>query len=185
MHNKSVDKDIILKLYLTMERIRRFELRAVQLYMDGEIPGFLHSCLGQEASAAGVCAHLKKDDYITSTHRGHGHVIAKGADLKKMMAELYGKSTGYCRGKGGSMHIMDSAIGILGANGIVGGGFPIATGAALSSKMRKSEQVTVCFFGDGSTNQGTFHESLNLASVWELPIVYACENNCYAESTPR
>jgi pyruvate dehydrogenase E1 component alpha subunit len=182
---RGLRKNELLNMYRKMEEIRQFELKAVELFTAGELPGFLHSYLGQEASAVGICANLEKDDYITSTHRGHGHVIAKGADMKKMMAELYGKVTGYCRGKGGSMHIMDRQLGILGANGIVGGGIPIATGAGLSIKIRKTKQVAVCFFGDGASNQGSFHESLNLASIWELPVIFVCENNLYAESTSQ
>lgn len=182
---KNIEKSILLEMYRKMEQIRQFELKAVELFTAGELPGFLHSYLGEEASAVGVCMNLRKNDYITSTHRGHGHVIAKGADLKKMMAELFGKITGYCRGKGGSMHIMDRELGILGANGIVGGGIPIATGAGLSIKIRKTDQVVACFFGDGASNQGSFHESLNLASIWNLPVVYVCENNLYAESTSQ
>jgi len=170
-------------IHLTMVKIRKFEERAVELFMAQELPGFLHSYLGQEAVAAGACACLREDDYITSTHRGHGHVIAKGLSLDRMMAELFGKKAGYCKGKGGSMHIADFSKGILGANGIVGGGIPIATGAALSAKMRKSSQVALCFFGDGASNQGSFHEALNMAAVWSLPVVYVCENNLYAVST--
>ena len=177
--------ELLRQMHLTMVRIRGFEERAVELFMAQELPGFLHSYLGQEAVAAGACACLKQDDYITSTHRGHGHVIAKGLSLDRMMAELYGKTTGYCKGKGGSMHITDFSRGILGANGIVGGGIPIATGAALSAKMRKSEQVVVCFFGDGASNQGAFYEAANMAAVWTLPIVFVCENNLYALSTPH
>jgi len=179
------NKESLIKMYTLLERIRQFELRAVDLYTGGELPGFLHSCLGQEAAAVGVGMHLEMDDYITTTHRGHGHVIAKGADLNKMMAELYAKKTGYCKGKGGSMHIMDAKLGILGANGIVAGGLPMSTGAGITIKMRGTSQVSVCFFGDGASNQGTFHESLNLAATWNLPVVFACENNCYAESTPQ
>jgi TPP-dependent pyruvate/acetoin dehydrogenase alpha subunit len=167
-----------------MVRIRQFEQRAIELFMAGELPGFLHSCLGQEAVPAGVCAALREDDYITSTHRGHGHVIAKGLSFDRMMAELYGRTTGYCKGKGGSMHIADFSQGVLGANGIVGAGIPIATGAALSAQMRRSGQVVVAFFGDGATSQGAFHEAANLAAVWNLPVVYVCENNLYAVSTP-
>ena len=177
--------ELLRQMHLTMVRIRGFEERAVELFMAQELPGFLHSYLGQEAVAAGACACLKQDDYITSTHRGHGHVIAKGLSLDRMMAELYGKTTGYCKGKGGSMHITDFSRGILGANGIVGGGIPIATGAALSAKMRKSQQVVVCFFGDGASNQGSFYEAANMAAVWTLPIIYVCENNLYALSTPH
>jgi len=141
--------------------------------------------VGEEAIATGVCANLRKEDYITSTHRGHGHVIAKGAEIKYMMAELFGKKTGYCKGKGGSMHIADVGIGILGANGIAGGGIPIAVGAALSAKMRKTDQVTACFFGDGSSNNGTFHEGLNFASVHRLPVVFICENNLFGISVSQ
>ncbi|MBI2842359.1 MAG: thiamine pyrophosphate-dependent dehydrogenase E1 component subunit alpha [Armatimonadetes bacterium] len=169
----------------TMALIRAFEDTASRLYKEGRLPGFLHLYIGEEAVAAGACANLRPDDYITSTHRGHGHVIAKGADVKRMMAELFAKKTGYCRGKGGSMHIFDFKLGVLGANGIVGGGIPIATGAGLSIKLRKTDQVAICFFGDGASNQGSFHESLNIAAVFRLPVIYLCENNCYALSTPQ
>ena len=179
------NKEFLTGLYETMYRIRRFEEEAVRLFRAKELPGWLHSYLGEEAVATGACAPLGPDDYITSTHRGHGHCIAKGADIKKMMAELYGKETGYCRGKGGSMHIADFSIGIIGANGIVGGGIPIATGLALGSQYLGNQRVTVCFFGDGASNQGGFHESLNLASLWKLPVVYLCENNLYAQTTPQ
>src|SRR5690242_14153852 len=164
-----------------MALIRAFETRVAQLYRDGEIPGFVHTSLGQEAVAVGMCAALEPDDYITTTHRGHGHVLAKGADVERMMAELFAKSTGLCRGKGGSMHVADPAIGILGANAIVGAGMPLATGAALSSKLLGQGRVAVTFFGEGAVNQGTFHESLNLAAIWALPVVFLCENNVYAE----
>lgn len=173
------------EMYEKMIKIRYFEEKAMELFTSGEIPGFLHSYLGEEAVASGVCAALKKDDYITSTHRGHGHVIAKGAQLDKMMAELFGRKTGYCKGKGGSMHIADFSIGVVGAIGIVGAGIPIANGVALMAKMKKTEQIVACFFGDGASNTGSFHEGLNLASVWHLPVVFVCENNCYAESTPQ
>ena len=182
MENK---RNFLAGLYASMYKIRRFEQEAVKLFHNKELPGWLHSYIGEEAVAVGVCASLNRDDYITSTHRGHGHCIAKGADLKRMMAELYGKETGYCKGKGGSMHIADFSIGILGANGIVGGGIPIATGTALASQYLEDGRVTVCFFGDGASNQGGFHESLNLASLWKLPVVYVCENNLYAETTPQ
>ena len=172
-------------MYRRMLMIRRFDEKAVELYRAGELPGFLHPYIGEEATAVGVCANLRKDDYITSTHRGHGHLIAKGGEVDKMMAELYAKVTGYCKGKGGSMHIADVSLGILGANGIVGAGIPIATGAALSAQMRKTEQVVASFFGDGASNQGVFHESLNLASIWELPVVFVCENNQYGMGTPQ
>lgn len=172
-------------MYRRMLMIRRFDEKAVELYRAGELPGFLHPYIGEEATAVGVCANLRESDYITSTHRGHGHLIAKGGDVDKMMAELYAKATGYCKGKGGSMHIADVSLGILGANGIVGAGIPIATGAALSAQMRKTDQVAVSFFGDGASNQGVFHEALNLASIWELPVVYVCENNQYGMGTPQ
>jgi pyruvate dehydrogenase E1 component alpha subunit len=173
------------ELYQTMVRIRRFEEKVIDLYARQQIPGIVHLYIGEEAVASGVCANLRKDDYITSTHRGHGHCIAKGGDLRLMMAELFGKVTGYCHGKGGSMHIANIDLGILGANGIVGGGLPIAGGAALSIKMRGTDQVAVCFFGDGACNQGTFHESLNLAAAWRLPVIYVCENNQYGLSTAQ
>jgi pyruvate dehydrogenase E1 component alpha subunit len=165
-----------------MLKIRKFETKAMNLFAEGKIPGFVHLYLGEEAVATGACANLNDDDYITSTHRGHGHIIAKGGDLKYMMAELFGKETGYCKGKGGSMHIADATKGILGANGIVGAGHNIAVGAGLAAQYRGSQQVCVCFFGDGSTNQSTFHEGLNLASIWKLPVVFVCENNGYGIS---
>lgn len=172
----------LLGLLEIMVTIRQFELKLAELFAQGRIPGFVHLYVGQEAVAAGACATLRRDDYITSTHRGHGHCIAKGGDLRKMMAEIYGKEAGYCKGKGGSMHISDLDIGILGANGIVGGGLAIAPGAALSAKLRKTDQVTLCFFGDGASNQSTFHEGINLASVWRLPVIFICENNLYGIS---
>ena len=167
--------------YRTIALIRAFETRVAELYRDGEIPGFVHTSLGQEGVAAGVCAALEPDDYLTTTHRGHGHVLAKGADVERMMAELFGKSTGLGRGKGGSMHVADPAIGILGANAIVGAGMPLAVGAALASKLLKQGRVAVSFFGEGAVNQGSFHESLNLAAIWDLPVLFLCENNVYAE----
>lgn len=175
--------ETLILMFERMLKIRHFEERVKNLFAAGELPGFVHLYLGQEAVAAGACAALRDDDYITSTHRGHGHIIAKGGDVKRMMAELYAKATGYNKGKGGSLHIADPTLGILGANGIVGAGIPIATGAALSAKLRKTDQVTICFFGDGATNQGTFHEAINLASAFDLPIVYVCENNLYAVGT--
>jgi pyruvate dehydrogenase E1 component alpha subunit len=178
-----IARDQILAIHRTMVTIRMFEDRTKDLYATGSIPGLTHLYIGEEAVAAGVCAHLREDDYITSTHRGHGHVIAKGGELKYMMAELFGKKTGYCKGKGGSMHIADVHKGILGANGIAGGGMPIAGGAALSSKIRQTDQVTVCFFGDGASNTGAFHESLNFAAVLSLPVIFCCENNLYAITT--
>jgi pyruvate dehydrogenase E1 component alpha subunit len=174
-----------LEMYGKMVKIRFFEERIVDLYARGLVPGLAHLYIGEEAVAVGACANLRDDDYITSTHRGHGHVIAKGGDVRSMMAELFGKTTGYCKGKGGSMHIADVNIGILGANGIAGGGLPIAVGAGLSAKYRKTDQVTVCFFGDGASNNGTFHESLNLAAVHGLPVIFTCENNQYGISTAQ
>ena len=178
-----IEKEKLIDMLKTMIRIRRFEERVVEKFAVGEIPGFVHSYIGEEAVATGACANLRPDDYITSTHRGHGHLIAKGGKTDRMMAELYGKRTGYNKGKGGSMHIADVDIGILGANGIVGAGIPIAAGAALSAKMRGTDQVVICFFGDGATNTTRFHEGINLASIWKLPVVYVIENNQYAEST--
>ena len=167
-----------------MFRIRRFEEQVKEYFLNGLVPGATHLYIGQEACAVGVCENLRKEDYITSTHRGHGHCIAKGGRLDLMMAELLGKATGYCRGKGGSMHIADIDIGILGANGIVGAGLPIAVGAGLSVKTRGTNQVVVSFFSDGASSQGAFHESLNMAAVLKLPVVFVCENNQYAVSTP-
>ena len=178
-----IEKEKLIDMLKTMIRIRRFEERVVEKFEAGEIPGFFHSYIGEEAVATGACANLRADDYITSTHRGHGHVIAKGGKTDRMMAELYGKKTGYCKGKGGSMHIADMDIGILGANGIVGAGITIAGGAALSAQMRGTDQVAICFFGDGASNTTRFHEGINLASIWKLPVVYVIENNMYAEST--
>jgi len=175
------DRDLLKLLYHRMYLIRRFEETAGELYRRGTLLGIVHLYLGEEAVATGVCSALRADDYITSTHRGHGHVLAKGGDPKLLLAELCGKATGYCRGKGGSMHAADLGLGVLGANGIVGGGFGIATGAALSAKKRRSGQVVVCFFGDGATNQGVFMEVLNMAALWKLPVVYVCENNGLGE----
>lgn len=167
-----------------MVKIRRFEEKVVELFGRGEIPGWIHSYIGEEAVATGVCVNLTDGDYITSTHRGHGHCVAKGVDTKKMMAELFAKKTGCCKGRGGSMHICDSSVGILSANGIVGGGIPIATGAAFGCQYLKNKKIVASFFGDGAADQGSFHESLNLASIWQLPILYVCENNQYAETNP-
>jgi len=178
-----IPRDTLVLMYERMLKIRHFEDRVKDLFAAGEMPGFVHLYLGQEAVAVGACVALNEDDYITSTHRGHGHIIAKGGDVKLMMAELYGKATGYNKGKGGSMHIAAPNLGILGANGIVGAGLPIATGAGLSAKLRRSGQVAVCFFGDGASNQGTFHEAINIASAFDLPVVYVCENNLYAVGT--
>lgn len=175
----------LLEMYRLMILARRFDEYVIDLYAAKEIPGFMHLYIGEEAVAVGTCAALGKKDYITSTHRGHGHCIAKGGDPKYMMAELFAKSAGYCKGKGGSMHIACLSLGILGANGIVGGGLPISNGAALSAQYLGTESVTVCFFGDGASNEGTFHEALNLASVWKLPVIFLCENNLYAQTTPQ
>lgn len=177
------DKERLLQMYHTMRRIRRFEETAEELYRRGTVVGLLHLYIGEEAVATGACLALNDADYITSTHRGHGHLLAKGGDSKRLLAELCGRVTGYCRGKGGSMHAADLSLGILGANGVVGGGFGIATGAALSAQKRKSGQVTVCFFGDGAANQGVFMEVLNMAALWKLPIIYLCENNGFGEYT--
>jgi acetoin:2,6-dichlorophenolindophenol oxidoreductase subunit alpha len=168
-----------------MVRIRLFEEAAGRLAEQGRLPGFLHLYVGEEAVAAGVCAHLADDDQITSTHRGHGHLVAKGGLFRPMMAELMGKATGYCNGKGGSMHISSLELGMLGANGIVGAGSPIAVGAAFANKYKKNGKVAVAFFGDGSTNIGAFHEAANMAAALHLPIVFCCENNEYGEFTPR
>jgi pyruvate dehydrogenase E1 component alpha subunit len=171
-------------MYMKMLTIRRFEERVVKAFHNGAIPGVVHSYIGQEAIAVGVCANLRGDDRIVSNHRGHGHCIAKGADLKPMMAEIYGKRTGYCKGKGGSMHIADFSIGMLGANGIVGAGLPIAVGTALAAELEGGDRVSVVFFGDGACHEGEFHESMNLASIWKLPIIFACENNMYGVNMP-
>jgi len=177
-------KEQMKQIYLQMWKIRLFEKSAERMMADMTIRGFAHLYIGEEAVATSVCAALREDDFITSTHRGHGHCIAKGADLKLMMSELCGRAAGFCKGKGGSMHIADRSLGILGANGIVGAGMPIATGAGLSAQIRGTDQVCVCFFGDGASNQGTFHESLNLASIWKLPVIFVCENNLYQISVP-
>ncbi len=174
----------LLTMYRQMATIRAFDQRAVEEFHAGNIPGVVHAYIGQEAVAVGVCTALRRDDKIVSTHRGHGHTIAKGADLGLMMAELFGRSNGYCHGKGGSMHIADFRVGMLGANGIVGAGMPIATGAALAARLEKSDRVAVAFFGDGASNEGAFHGSMNLASIWKLPAIFVCENNRWASSVP-
>jgi len=170
-------------MYTNMTKIRMFETRVSELFAAGKVPGFVHLYVGEEAVATGVCANLLVSDYITSTHRGHGHLISKGGDVKFMMAELFGKKTGYCKGKGGSMHIADVDLGILGANGIVGAGPPLATGAALACHYQGKDSVCVCFFGDGAANQGTTHEAMNLATCWKLPVVFVAENNMYGISS--
>ena len=167
---------------MQLVRLRAFEERVKEIYMAALMPGLAHVYIGQEAVAVGVCEVLKDGDYATSTHRGHGHFLAKGGDPKVMMAEIMGRETGYCRGKGGSMHIADLSHGIIGANGIVGAGIPIAAGAALQLKMSGKDSIVACFFGDSASNQGTFHEALNLASLWRLPVVFVCENNLYGIS---
>jgi pyruvate dehydrogenase E1 component alpha subunit len=179
-----LDKKESINLYKTMVRIRSFEEKCIELSHKGLIGGTLHLYIGEEAIAAGSISVLNKDDYIASTHRGHGHCIAKGADIGRMFAELLGKETGYCKGRGGSMHIADVKIGMLGANGVVGAGIPIAVGAALAIKYRESKQVVLCFFGDGATSTGAFHEGVNLAAIWKLPVIFVCENNMYAITTP-
>jgi len=181
---RNLSAERLLQFYQQLWEIRLFEEKVDYFFAQGKIHGTTHLCIGQEASAVGSVGTLEAADYITSTHRGHGHCIAKGADLDRMMAELMGRSTGYCHGKGGSMHIADVDAGNLGANGVVGGGFPIATGAALALKMQARPQVVLCFFGDGATSQGSFHESLNMAAVWKLPVVFICENNQYGMSGP-
>jgi TPP-dependent pyruvate/acetoin dehydrogenase alpha subunit len=178
------DKNVLIKLYRTMLTIRRFEERVSQEFARGNILGYVHLYIGQEAVATGVCNNLNPDDRIVSSHRGHGHSIAKGADVRRMMAEIYVKKTGYCKGKGGSMHIADFSVGMLGANGIVGAGLPIAVGAGLAAQLEKRGQVAAVFFGDGASQEGEFHEAMSLAAVWKLPLIFVCENNLYASGTP-
>jgi pyruvate dehydrogenase E1 component alpha subunit len=180
----TANKQTMLAMYRTMVTIRQFETMAGEHFAAGQIPGFIHLSIGQEASSTGVCSCLRPDDYVATTHRGHGHMIAKGADLKRMVAELFGKATGYCKGKGGSMHIADFSIGILGANGVVAGGLPLIAGAGLSIKLRKTDQVAVAFFGDGASNRGPVHEAMNMASIWKLPVIFVVENNQWASTTP-
>ena len=182
MSTKTEQKELAKRFYTVMYRTRRFEEEVFEFYKRGLMPGLAHLYLGEEAIAAGACATLRDDDYIGSTHRGHGHLVARGADLNRMMAEILGKETGYSKGKGGSMHIMAMDKGILGANGIVGGEIPIATGAAYSAKYRGTDQVTLAFFGDSASNEGTFHESINMAAAWDLPCVYIIENNLFGIS---
>ncbi|WP_087037162.1 thiamine pyrophosphate-dependent dehydrogenase E1 component subunit alpha [Thermococcus litoralis] len=179
-----IPKEKLLWMYETMVKIREHEERVAELFAQGKIPGFVHLYIGEEAVATGVMAHLRKEDFITSTHRGHGHFIAKGGNIKASMAELFGKATGICKGKGGSMHIADLDVGELGANGIVGGGIPHAVGAALGIKLNGLDNVAVAFFGDGASNQQNFHEAINLAAIWKLPVVFVCENNLYQISLP-
>ncbi|MBI4491757.1 MAG: thiamine pyrophosphate-dependent dehydrogenase E1 component subunit alpha [Chloroflexi bacterium] len=178
------DPAVLRWMYRHLVLIRTFEERVVSLRQSGVLQGSTHLYVGQEAVAVGVCGRLERDDYVASTHRGHGHCIAKGVDVSRMMAELYGRATGTNRGKGGSMHIADTSVGMLGATGIVGSGTPVALGAALSAKLRRTQQVAVAFFGDGAMGQGIVYECLNMAAIWQLPLIFVCENNRYAESTP-
>jgi pyruvate dehydrogenase E1 component alpha subunit len=180
----NVSKELALSLYRTMLELREFELKAYELFRSGRMPGFIHLYVGEEAVATGVIAHLHKNDYVTSTHRGHGHALAKGISARAAMAELMGTVGGCCGGRGGSMHLYEPAVGFLGTNGVVAPGASIAAGAALSAKLRGSGQVAVCFFGDGAVNNGAFHEGINLAATWDLPVVYICENNLYATEMP-
>lgn len=184
MHVASRPREQLLHVYRTMVAIRRFEETVRDLFRCGHVPGIVHVSIGEEAVAAGVCAALRGTDTIATTHRGHGHVLAKGGEPGPMLAEVLGRRTGYCKGKGGSMHLVCHARGVLGANGIVGAGLPIATGAALAAQLRGTGDVAVAFFGDGAANQGTFHESLNLAALWTLPVIFVCQNNAYGEFTP-
>ena len=182
---KQPSNKVLLNIHRCMVRIRLFEQTAGKMMEDGKIPGALHLYVGQEAIASGVMAHLSDEDQITSTHRGHGHLIAKGGEFDRMFAELFGRETGYCKGKGGSMHVSNMAVGMLGANGIVGGGPPIAVGAAFTNKFKKTKNVTVCFFGDGASNEGSLHEAANMAGLYKLPVVFVCENNGYGEYTAQ
>ena len=184
-HKGTLTPAVLLDMHRRMVRIRHFEEQAGKLMEDGKIPGALHLYVGQEAVAAGVMVHLSDEDQITSTHRGHGHLIAKGGSFDRMYAELFGRATGYCKGKGGSMHISNMDLGMLGANGIVGGGPPIAMGAAFSNKFRKTSNVAVAFFGDGASNEGSFHEAANMAALYKLPAIFVCENNGYGEFTAQ
>jgi pyruvate dehydrogenase E1 component alpha subunit len=179
----NLSRELLVGMFQKMLEIRFFEEKVFELYGQNLVPGTIHLYAGEEAVAVGICSSLREDDLITSTHRGHGHCIAKGAELKRVMAEILGKKTGYCKGKGGSMHIADFSVGMLGATAVVGAGLPIAVGAGLTTKLRRKDQVVACFFGEGASNQGTFHESLNLASTWSLPVIFVCENNLYAMGT--
>ncbi|MFH1475880.1 MAG: thiamine pyrophosphate-dependent dehydrogenase E1 component subunit alpha [Verrucomicrobiota bacterium] len=183
-NSKNYTRDFLLALYRKMVLIRHFEERVKFLFLEGIMPGTIHQCQGQEATAVGVCAALNDDDVITSTHRPHGHCIAKGLPVNDMMAELFGRTTGCCKGKGGSMHMGDISRGIVPAIAIVGGGIPVATGCALAFKLRGEKRVAACFMGDGATNEGVFHESLTIGAIWKLPVIYVIENNLYGASTP-
>jgi TPP-dependent pyruvate/acetoin dehydrogenase alpha subunit len=183
MKATALGREKAIELYIYMLKARFFDEKAMELFTAGQIPGFIHVGIGQEAVPVGVCANLRKTDKISTTHRGHSQVVAKGCDLKRSMSEIFGKQTGFCGGRAGSMHVADKENGIIGASGIVGAGLPIATGVALASKYQGTNDVTVCFFGDGASNEGTFHESINIAAVWQLPIVYCLENNGWAQFT--
>lgn len=180
----ALDSEVLAEMYRRMVRIRRFDEKAIELVRKGYVPGAVHMTIGQEGEVVGACMALREDDYITGNHRSHGHPIAKGAETKPLMAELLGKRTGVCHGKGGSMHLADFKVGSLGESGIVASALPVATGAGLSAKLRGTDQVCVAFFGDGGANAGAFHEAINLAAVWALPVIYLCENNMYAVMTP-
>jgi pyruvate dehydrogenase E1 component alpha subunit len=179
-----ISKDQAASFYQTMCNIRCFEEAIEKNFLAGKIPGFVHLYIGEEAIATGICGALRRTDYIESTHRGHGHCIAKGANINRMMAEIFGKREGLCKGKGGSMHIADFSVGMLGANGVVGGGYNLAAGAAFATKMQGKDNVSVVFFGDGASNRGTFHEAANMAAIWKLPVIFVCEMNCWASTTP-
>lgn len=181
----SIPVDILPIIYRKMVGIRKVELALKQRFSDGAVPGFIHLYIGEEAIASAVCACLNKDDYVVSTHRGHGHFVAKGASFRKIFAEVEGKETGFCMGKGGSMHMVDIENGLYGTTGIVGAGFPAAAGLAFAAQKKGNGRVAVCFFGDGAVNEGTFHEAMNLSAIWKLPVVFVCENNLYAQSTPQ
>ncbi len=181
---KKYDKELLNHFYDVMSKIRFFEQNIQEKFLAGVIPGFVHVYIGEEATGTGIMSNLTKKDYIQTTHRGHGHTIAKGADPKRMMAEIFGKKAGFCKGKGGSMHIADFSVGMLGANGIVGGGYTLATGSALANKMMGKKEIAVVFFGDGASNRGTFHEAANMAAAWKLPVLFVCENNQWASTTP-
>ncbi|MDQ7783909.1 MAG: thiamine pyrophosphate-dependent dehydrogenase E1 component subunit alpha [Desulfomonilaceae bacterium] len=180
-----VNKEELLRLLYLMVKVRRVEECLVDIFSQGKIPGFIHVGIGQEAVSAGVCSCLRERDVVFTTHRGHGQALAKGIDLNRFMAEIYGRRDGFCKGKAGSMHIASREAGVAGSNGIVGGGLPIAVGNAFAAQYRNEDRVTVCFFGDGASNEGTFHESLNLAALWNLPVVFCCENNGWAQFTPQ
>ena len=180
----TLERDDLIQMFKTMLLIRRFEEQCVEFYKSSEIHGSLHPCIGQEATAVGACAALRRDDYMTCTYRGHGQALAKGLDPKQAMAELLGRKTGCNQGKGGSMHFTDPDIGLLGENAIVGAGVPIAVGAAMTAQLDKTDRVAITFFGDGAVNQGAFHEAMNMAAIWDLPIIFFCENNLYSEMTP-